>query len=383
MKKRNMKPLLILGFIAILFLILYLALPKVYINEESIQMDVEAFEVYDPKELFDGYLDTNPKLFVKTNLGWKEQSLSDELKVEDQLIVKLLGKTSLIKSNEITFELNGVDSIPPKIIIQEEDILLEGGSNLKNHIDFQVLDYRFGEYTFELKKPDIDFVGMELGKFEYTLVAEDLSGNVTEKTVEFEVVEHIISDEEANTNDLWVNKSRRFSEDFVPEMVDIPEAYHYPYQDRDFKLREEALKNYMKMVDTLEKETDLWMFVQNSYRSFEDQTRIFNNYVAQDGLEEANRYSAMPGHSEHQSGLTMDVRTDTHNYTDFSETKQYEWVKDNAHRFGYIIRYPEDKEEITKYMPEAWHLRYVGKDIATYLYENELTFDEYKIQNKN
>lgn len=155
------------------------------------------------------------------------------------------------------------------------------------------------------------------------------------------------------------------------------------HQDRDFKLREEALKHYMKMVDTLEKETDLWMFVQNSYRSFEDQTRIFNNYVAQDGLEEANRYSAMPGHSEHQSGLTIDVRTDTHNYTDFSETKQYEWVKDNAHRFGYIIRYPEDKEEITKYMPEAWHLRYVGKDIATYLYENELTFDEYKIQNKN
>lgn len=382
MKKFNMKPLLFLGFIAIVFLVLYIALPKVYVNEESIHLEVEAYETYDPKELFKEYIYPSTKMFIKTNLGWKETSLDTELRVEDETFVKLLSKDTVLKSKEITFELVGVDTTPPQITLHSEDIQIEGGSNLKNHIDFEVMDKRFGAYNLELKKPDVDFIAMEIGTFQYTITATDLSGNESSLTFDFEVIPYTISQEEAERNDLWVNKARRFAEDFEPEMFDIPEGYYYPHDGMYFMLREEALEDYIAMVDTLKEETGLWMYVRNAYRPYQQQKTIYNNYVAQDGEEEANRYSARPGHSEHQSGLTMDVRTDEYNYDDFGKSEAYTWVKDNAHRFGYIIRYPEGKEEITKYMPEAWHLRYVGEEIATYLYKNDLTFDEYKIQNK-
>ena len=91
----------------------------------------------------------------------------------------------------------------------------------------------------------------------------------------------------------------------------------------------------------------------------------------------ADTYSARPGHSEHQTGLAIDLAAFNSNLNNFEETKEYEWVKDNAHLYGFILRYPKGKEHITGYMFEPWHYRYVGTKVAKEIYEMDITFDEY------
>ena len=110
------------------------------------------------------------------------------------------------------------------------------------------------------------------------------------------------------------------------------------------------------------------------------QENLYNNYVSRDGKAEADTYSARAGHSEHQTGLAVDVGSSNNTFSGFKYTDEYDWVKDNAHLYGFIVRYEEGKEWITGYMAEAWHLRYVGVEAATYIYENDITFDEYYVK---
>jgi len=120
--------------------------------------------------------------------------------------------------------------------------------------------------------------------------------------------------------------------------------------------------------------------IRTAYRSYEQQYNIFWNYVAKDGEEAANKYSARPGQSEHQSGLCADVTAPSVEYTlttDFADTPEGIWLSENAHYYGFIIRYPLGKEDITGYQYEPWHVRYVGEAAATEIYENDLTLEEY------
>lgn len=113
----------------------------------------------------------------------------------------------------------------------------------------------------------------------------------------------------------------------------------------------------------------------SGYRSYATQETLYNNYVAKDGQAEADRYSARPGHSEHQTGLTMDLNDITEA---FAKTPQYTWLKANAHKFGFIERYPEDKESVTGYMFEPWHWRYIGVSAATDMFNKKVTtLEEY------
>ena len=117
----------------------------------------------------------------------------------------------------------------------------------------------------------------------------------------------------------------------------------------------------------------------SGFRSYDYQAGLYNNYVAQDGKEAADRYSAEPGHSEHQTGLAIDVGSYDSAVllqTSFEYTPEFQWLKDVAHEYGFIIRYMKGKEDITGYMYEPWHLRYVG-DKAPAIYESGLTLEEY------
>lgn len=377
MKKKNIKPLVILGFIALCLLLLYWALPKVYINAQSIQLEVEAYEYYDPKILLEDYVNDESKLYIQTNLGWKEQSLNTDLKIADRMVIKLVSKDNMIRSMETTFEITGIDTKAPIIELSDEKIILKGGENLKNHINYKVMDYRYGSYDYELKKPDISFVATDLGNFSYTLVAKDLSGNETEAIINFEVVPYVLTQEEAKDTSVWITKARRLDNGFVPNLEDVPKEYGYA--NHLFKLEPEALKNYIKMADTLEKETESNILIQSAYRTYEAQDALYNGTTTQ----AANTFTARPGHSEHEAGFAVDVRTQDKSSSEFADTDEYAWIKDNAHRFGYIIRYQEDKEENTNYIFEPWHLRFVGEEIANFIFENNISFDEYIIQNLN
>lgn len=116
------------------------------------------------------------------------------------------------------------------------------------------------------------------------------------------------------------------------------------------------------------------LFVNSSFRSFEKQTTLYNNYVGRDGKEEADRYSARPGYSEHQSGLAFDLNSLEQS---FGETREGIWLAQNCDRFGFIIRYPQDKEAVTGFMYEPWHVRYLGRETAEAVKASGLCLEEY------
>ena len=103
-----------------------------------------------------------------------------------------------------------------------------------------------------------------------------------------------------------------------------------------------------------------------------------NNYVKEKGVHYADMASARAGHSEHQTGLAVDIADLSLDYDNFESTKEFNWIKKNAHKYGFILRYPKAKFHITGFKYEPWHYRYVGVNIATYIYQNNLTLEEYK-----
>lgn len=119
----------------------------------------------------------------------------------------------------------------------------------------------------------------------------------------------------------------------------------------------------------------------STFRSFEYQTTLYNRYVERDGKDNADRYSARPGYSEHQTGLAFDIgevgRKELWLTSEFGETEAGKWLAENAHFYGFILRYPKGKEDKTGYMYESWHFRYLGIPLATEVKESGLTLEEF------
>lgn len=116
------------------------------------------------------------------------------------------------------------------------------------------------------------------------------------------------------------------------------------------------------------------LWIASGFRSYERQKTLYNNYVARDGKAAADRYSARPGYSEHQTGLAFDLNSLEQS---FGETKEGKWLAANCWKYGFIIRYPKNKEAVTGYMYEPWHVRYLGKDMAQKVYDSGLCLEEY------
>lgn len=190
----------------------------------------------------------------------------------------------------------------------------------------------------------------------YTKTYEPLTFSNLDIPVNIEVIDGITY---AN-GVLIVNKEIPLPEDYNPEMQpEVIEAYTQMFEDG----AAEGLN--FELV--------------SGFRSYDYQAELYNNYVSRDGKEAADRYSAEPGHSEHQTGLAIDVGSYDSAVllqTSFEYTPEFQWMKDVAHEYGFIIRYMKGKEDITGYMYEPWHLRYVG-DKATEIYESGLTLEEY------
>lgn len=117
----------------------------------------------------------------------------------------------------------------------------------------------------------------------------------------------------------------------------------------------------------------------SAYRSYARQQQLYAAYVASDGQAAADTYSARPGHSEHQTGLAIDLNAGDGSIGLFATTATYRWVSANSWQYGFILRYPQDKTSITGYIFEPWHYRYVGIETATILHELNVTYDEYAV----
>lgn len=120
----------------------------------------------------------------------------------------------------------------------------------------------------------------------------------------------------------------------------------------------------------------------SGFRAYETQAGLYNNYVASHGKQEADRFSARPGYSEHQTGLVFDLIDNQGQLlgaegTSESSKKAAEWLDKNAHKYGFIVRYKPQFVEKTGYMEESWHIRYVGEDVAKTIYEKNISLEEY------
>ena len=177
-----------------------------------------------------------------------------------------------------------------------------------------------------------------------------------------------------------VNKEYSLPEDYQPDDLVYPEV-DFIFEETIEKrmMRSEAAEALQKMFATAETQ-NLHLAGVSAYRSHETQQSLFDNYVSRDGLEKAKTYSALPGTSEHETGLAIDVTTADGACAAqdcFGDTEEAKWLAEHGHEYGFIIRYPEGKESITGYKYEPWHIRYVGVDAATEIFENSLTLEEY------
>ena len=135
-------------------------------------------------------------------------------------------------------------------------------------------------------------------------------------------------------------------------------------------------RNAFNKMQADAKAVGLNIWLSSGYRSYYDQRSIYNGYVARDGQVAADTYSARAGHSEHQTGLAFDLNTIDDS---FAYTAEGKWVAENCHKYGLILRYPKGKDSITGYKYESWHLRYIGGDLPSKLYNNGdwITLEEY------
>ena len=176
---------------------------------------------------------------------------------------------------------------------------------------------------------------------------------------------------------MLVNKFYALSEDYTPEnLVSIPLDYSYGTEGEN-QLIEYAYDKFLDLWQAAHDE-GFYLMVTSSYRDYASQKEIYDYRKATQGERKADETAARPGHSEHQTGLVVDMTSTTEpSATDFSESEAYKWLKEHAHEFGFIERYPADKEYLTGYSPESWHWRYVGIEAATVMHEENITYDEY------
>lgn len=288
-----------------------------------------------------------------SSLGTK--SLEIELKNKD-------------KKETYKFDINVVDTTAP--VIEAED-------NITINIDDEVDLVKYATVS-DNSKEDIkveiegDYDLDKAGKYNLKYVAKDSSGN----EVSYDFILNIVEDPN--------NRSFVTSKGFVAKVVDgvtyidgvliVNKTYSLP-EEYGSGLTTNTTNAFNSMQKDASKE-GLNLYISSGYRSYYTQKTLYNNYVARDGVANADTYSARAGHSEHQTGLAFDLNTIDES---FANTKEGKWVSNNCYKYGLILRYPKGKENITGYMYESWHLRYVGVELATKLYNNGnwITLEEY------
>ena len=278
-------------------------------------------------------------------------------------------EVTLIVKDTTPPSIEGVKDIEV-IAFSDKPNLLDGivvGDNSKDEITATIK----GEYNIE-----------EEGEYLLSYTAKDSSGNETEKEFKITV---------KNNPNVKISKSTKgytiknyYGVTYVDGVVIANKTYSLPSNFAPNNLV--TINGYIKVVDYVKdaflslssdaKAIGLNIYASSGYRSYSNQKYIYENYVSMDGKENADRYSARAGYSEHQTGLAIDVNTID---MTFDNTSESVWLRENAYKYGFIIRYPKGKEEITGYMYEPWHIRYVGKELSNKLYKDGsyITLEEY------
>jgi len=255
----------------------------------------------------------------------------------------------VIDNESPTITLNGSEEIS----LYQNDIYNEPGYNVFDNYDEDLYNKIIVESNLDTSK---------VGEYIIKYKVSDSSGNTS-------LVERKIIIKEKKISNY---KPTSFLPTYINGILIVNKTYHLP-QDYNPGVDSEAY-NSLTLLQQEASNNGYSIPLLSSFRSYSYQKTLYNNYVLRDGEEMANTYSAKPGQSEHQTGLAFDVGKLDDNY---GKTQEGIWLKENAHHFGFIIRYLEGKEHITGYQYEPWHIRYVGKVVAKEIYEKNITLEEY------
>ena len=177
---------------------------------------------------------------------------------------------------------------------------------------------------------------------------------------------------------ILVNKNNTLDLTYIPEDLVLSEIDFISYiETRNLaKVTADAAKSMFEAA----KKDGIILLGASGYRSYSVQENLYTSRVINDGQEEADRYTAKPGQSEHQTGLALDILSEDYQDMDdnFDSTEAYAWLKENCYKYSFILRYPEGKEDITGFLYEPWHYRYIGNsEVAKDIMDRNLTFEEY------
>lgn len=320
------------------------------------------------------------------NLKYKDKYNEDYViskvngKVNNNIIISSNLNENKVESYVISYTLNVSknykERLYRKVIIYDDEkpvINLKGDSSISlsyasNYVEpgFSAIDNYDGNITNKVnvtnnvntKKP---------GSYKIKYVIKDSSGNkeVAYRTVTINEKEKKVSKEEPKIEE-------KNGLTYVNGVLLVNKVYSLP-KDYDPKVNDKALSSLKKMQADA-KALGLNIPLVSGYRSYKTQEQLYNKYVKKDGVALADTYSARPGNSEHQTGLAFDIgKVDS----SFENTDEAKWIEQNAHLYGFIVRYPKGKSNITGYIYEPWHVRYLGVDIATKVKNSNLTLEEY------
>ncbi|MFI3260865.1 MAG: D-alanyl-D-alanine carboxypeptidase family protein [bacterium] len=261
----------------------------------------------------------------------------NDIKTDVEIIINNYVKEINVSSSNITLYVGNTSSLTYELV----------PSNAENKNDIKIVSSDEKVVVYEDDK--IKAVGIGTAKVTISTTSGTEISKVINVTVKEVVQTPTVSGIKYIDGILIVNKTYALPSTYAPGLSS-------------------ALSSAFSTMKTAASKENLSLVITSGYRSYTLQDSIYNNYVKRDGQEEADTYSARPGHSEHQSGLGIDVA----NYTN-----EWDWLAKNAHKYGFIVRYPEGKEHITGYMYEPWHLRYLGVDVATKVYNSGLCLEEY------
>ena len=212
-------------------------------------------------------------------------------------------------------------------------------------------------------------------KLQASLINETKKLDLTETLNESSKTLKKVTNNYDNKYEILINKANPICEDYVNVYKIIPIENNL---FNNIFLEEQTYNNYLKLKENL-LSRGYYINIRSGFRTFDESIGIYKEYESQYGKNYANKYVAAPGTSEHNAGLAIDfvVSKDKYAYHTNYESEEYNYLLNIAYLYGFILRYPKDKENITGYSYEPWHLRYVGIDLAKYLSKNNLTLEEY------
>ena len=197
--------------------------------------------------------------------------------------------------------------------------------------------------------------------------------------LDYKYYTNVIDIENPEDTSVIVNKYHKLASSFVPS--DLETISDKCSRGVNRKMRHIAKVAFEEMCEAAKKD-GITIYSGSAYRSYDYQLGLYNRYVAAYGFDEAETFSARAGYSEHQTGLATDILNARIDYISASDA-EYTWLINNSYKYGFHLRYPKGKENITGYMYEEWHFRYLGTKIATELHNLDITYDEYVARNSN